>query len=174
MLGCILYPVRHYKRFPVLPGKHGVGLVISHNSHTCGIKLDGPSQPVGDIAQMDQGTGIEAFLNIAFQKGYWAAFGAFLAGLPLYPFFTPKFGNRDAYTWFTEVLSTFRMKLYYRQPEPCKHCSLRKICTGLPADYVKRFNKTELIPYDLGAIIGDPLYFCGDKRGNFKSLRKDG
>ena len=116
----------------------------------------------------------DPFLNIAFQKGYWAAFGAFLAGLPLYPFSTPKFGRRDVYTWFNEVISTFRMKLYYRQPDPCKRCSLRKICTGLPADYVKRFNKTELKSYDLGATVEDPLYFCRDKRENFKSLRKAG
>jgi MoaA/NifB/PqqE/SkfB family radical SAM enzyme len=113
----------------------------------------------------------DPFLNIAFQKGYWAALGAFAAGLPLYPFFTPHFGRRDAYTLFNEILSTFRIKLYYRQLEPCKRCSLRKICTGLPADYVKRFNRTELRPYALDGLIEDPLYFCRDKTSVFESLR---
>jgi hypothetical protein len=114
----------------------------------------------------------DPFLNISFQKGYWAAFGAFFAGLFLYPFFTPRFGKRDVYTWFNEVITTFRIKLYYRQPEPCKRCSLRKICTGLPVDYVRRFNKTELKSYGPGnAVINDPLYFCQDKAANFESLR---
>jgi MoaA/NifB/PqqE/SkfB family radical SAM enzyme len=114
----------------------------------------------------------DPFLNIAFQKGYWAALGAFVAGLPLYPFFTPKFGKRDAYTWFNEVISTFRMKFYYRKIGPCRDCSLRKICTGLPADYMRRFNKTELKPYRLGTVIKDPLYFCRDKVCSFRSLRQ--
>jgi MoaA/NifB/PqqE/SkfB family radical SAM enzyme len=113
----------------------------------------------------------DPFLNISFQKGYWAAFGAFLAGVCLYPFFTPKFGRRDAYTLFNEIISTFRMKLYYRQLESCKRCSLRKICTGLPADYVRRFNKTELKPYTLGTTLEDPLHFCRDRVANFESLR---
>jgi MoaA/NifB/PqqE/SkfB family radical SAM enzyme len=113
----------------------------------------------------------DPFLNISFQKGYWAALGAFFAGLFLYPSFTPKFGRRDAYTLFNEIISTFRIKLYYRQPEPCKRCSLRKICTGLPADYVRRFNKTELRPYRLGTTVDDPLYYCEHKTANFESLR---
>ncbi len=113
----------------------------------------------------------DPFLNISFQKGYWAAAGAFVAGLPLYPLYTPKFGKREPYTLFNEILSTFRMKLYYRQTESCKHCSLRQICTGLPADYVKRFNQTELRPYQLGQVIADPLYFCSSKTANFESLR---
>ncbi len=49
----------------------------------------------------------DPFLNISFQKGYWAAFLAFGAGLPLYPFYTPKFGRRDWYTLFNEIISTF-------------------------------------------------------------------
>ena len=114
----------------------------------------------------------DPFLNIWFQKGYWAAFGAFFAGLFLYPFFTPKFGERDMYTLFNEIISTLRMKLCYRQPEPCGRCSLRKICTGLPVDYVRRFNKTELKPYRLGAVIEDPLHFCRSKAANFESLRQ--
>jgi MoaA/NifB/PqqE/SkfB family radical SAM enzyme len=114
----------------------------------------------------------DPFLNIAFQKGYWAAIGSFFTGLPLYPFFAPKFGKRDVYTWFNEVISTFRMKLYYRQLEPCRYCSLRKICTGLPVDYVRRFNATKLKPYELGTTIEDPLYFCQDQVANFRSLRQ--
>jgi MoaA/NifB/PqqE/SkfB family radical SAM enzyme len=114
----------------------------------------------------------DPFLNIAFQKGYVAAFGAFLAGVWLYPFHTPKFGTRDAYTLFNEIISTFRMKLYYRQNKACKRCSLRKICTGLPADYVKRFNKTELKPFTLDRVIEDPLYFCQQKTACFESLRQ--
>ena len=113
----------------------------------------------------------DPFLNISYQKGYWAALGAFLAGVFLYPFYTPRFGTRDAYTLFNEIISTFRMKLYYRQSAACRQCSLRRICTGLPADYVKRFNKTRLIPYHLGQVVQDPLAFCADKRENFSSLR---
>ena len=114
----------------------------------------------------------DPFLNICFQKGYWAAFGAFFAGLLLYPLFTPKSGKRDPYTWANEVISTFRIKLYYRQLASCKRCSLRKICTGLPVDYVKRFNKTELKPYSLDTVVEDPLYFCHDRAANFESLRE--
>lgn len=113
----------------------------------------------------------DPFLNIAFQKGYGAAFAAFFAGLWLYPFYTPRFGTRDAYTWFNEVISTFRMKLYYRQNASCRRCSLLKICTGLPADYVKRFNQTRLEPFALGRVIEDPLFFCQEKAACFESLR---
>ncbi len=113
----------------------------------------------------------DPFLNISYQKGYWAALGAFVAGIGLYPFYTPKFGQRDGYTLFNEILSTYRIKLYYRQLEPCRRCSLRRICTGLPVDYVRRFNRTQLQPYELGELILDPLYFCRHKTANFESLR---
>ena len=113
----------------------------------------------------------DPFLNISYQKGYWAACGAFAAGLPLYPFYAPTFGRRDWYTLFNEIISIFRIKLYYRQLEPCRHCSLRKICTGLPVDYVRRFSRTELKPYNLGGVVRDPLHFCQGKAENFESLR---
>jgi MoaA/NifB/PqqE/SkfB family radical SAM enzyme len=113
----------------------------------------------------------DPFLNIAYQKGYWAAYGAFAAGLPLYPVYAPTFGRRDWYTVFNETISTFRIRFYYRQLEPCRHCSLRKICTGLPVDYVRRFNKTELRPYNLDRVVKDPLHFCRGKVENFESLR---
>jgi MoaA/NifB/PqqE/SkfB family radical SAM enzyme len=113
----------------------------------------------------------DPFLNISFQKGYWASFGAFAAGVFLYPGSTPKFGRRDAYTLFNEVITTFRVKLYYRQLEPCRRCALRKICTGLPVDYVRRFNKTRLRAYELDAVVDDPLHLCQDKAGTFESLR---
>jgi MoaA/NifB/PqqE/SkfB family radical SAM enzyme len=113
----------------------------------------------------------DPFLNISFQKGYWQAFGAFAAGMFLYPGFAPKFGKRDAYTLFNEVITTFRIKLYYRQLEPCRGCALRKICTGLPEDYVKRFNKTELEPYVMDTVIDDPLHFCRNNAESFESLR---
>ena len=113
----------------------------------------------------------DPFLNISFQKGYWQAFGAFAAGLFLYPGFTPKFGRRDAYTLFNEMITTFRIKLYYRQLEPCRRCALRRICTGLPVDYVKRFNKTQLRAYESDAVIDDPLHFCQDKADTFERLR---
>jgi MoaA/NifB/PqqE/SkfB family radical SAM enzyme len=114
----------------------------------------------------------DPFLNISFQKGYWAALAAFGAGLFLYPFWTPKFGRRDLYTWFNEVITTFRVKLYYRQLEACRRCSLRRICTGLPVDYVRRFNRTELKPYALGQVVDDPLYFCRAASDWFHSLRR--
>jgi MoaA/NifB/PqqE/SkfB family radical SAM enzyme len=114
----------------------------------------------------------DPFLNISFQKGYWAAFAAFGAGLLLYPFWTPKFGRRDLYTWFNEVITTFRVKLYYRQLAPCRRCSLRKICTGLPVDYVRRFNHTKLKPYALDEVVDDPLHFCRTAGGWFHSLRQ--
>lgn len=114
----------------------------------------------------------DPFLNIAFQKGWTVALGAFVAGIPLYPFFAPKFGRRNFYTLFNEVISTFRMKLYYKQTESCKRCSLRKICTGLPVDYVRRFNKTNLVSYQLNRIIQDPLYFCQHKKESFACLRR--
>jgi MoaA/NifB/PqqE/SkfB family radical SAM enzyme len=113
----------------------------------------------------------DPFLNISFQKGYWAAVGAFFAGTALYPFFAPRFGHRDAYTFFNEAITTFRIKLYYRQLEPCKRCSLRKICPGLAVDYVRRFDKTRLVPYELGTPVEDPLHFCRDQSKNFESLR---
>lgn len=113
----------------------------------------------------------DPFMNIALQKGILAAWGSFAAGLFLYPFYTPRSGYRDMYTWFNEVISTFRVKIYYRQLPACRECSLRKICPGLPVDYVRRFNKTELKPYRLGGIIEDPLNFCQAKTKNFESLR---
>jgi MoaA/NifB/PqqE/SkfB family radical SAM enzyme len=116
----------------------------------------------------------DPFLNISFQKGYWAALGAFFAGIVLYPFLTPKFGKRDGYTLFNEIITTFRTQVYYRQPGPCKRCSLAKICPGLPVDYVKRFNKTELKPYMLGAVVEDPLFYCRGQSTNFESLRRSG
>lgn len=113
----------------------------------------------------------DPFLNICYQKGYWAGLGAFFAGLPLYPWVAPHFGQRDAYTRFNEIISSFRVKLYYRQLAPCQRCSLRRICTGLPVDYVRRFNQTDLRPYDLGTVIQDPLRFCRHKLASFESLR---
>jgi MoaA/NifB/PqqE/SkfB family radical SAM enzyme len=114
----------------------------------------------------------DPFLNIAFQKGYGAACGALLAGVVLYPFYTPRFGKRDLYTLSNELITTFRIRLYYRQLGPCRRCSLRRICTGLPVDYVRRFNKTALKPYELGAPIGDPLHFCRERLASFESLRE--
>jgi sulfatase maturation enzyme AslB (radical SAM superfamily) len=114
----------------------------------------------------------DPFLNIAFQKGYWAACGAMIAGLPLHPIEAPREGSRDLYTLLNEALTTFRVKVYYRKPEACKRCSLRRICTGLPVDYVKRFDKTELVPYALGTVVNDPLHFCQANTEHFRSLRQ--
>lgn len=113
----------------------------------------------------------DPYLNIKYNKGLWAAIGSAAAGLFLYMIYAPRYGKRGLYTKFNEMITTFRVKLYHRQLKECKHCSLRKICDALPANYVKTFNKTKLEPYKLGKVVKDPLHFCKEYKDNFKSLR---
>ncbi len=112
----------------------------------------------------------DPYLNIKYNKGLWAAIGSAAAGLFLYMVYAPRYGKRGLYTKFNEMITTFRVKLYHRQLSECKHCSLRKICDALPANYVKNFNKTKLSPYE-GVAINDPLHFCKEYKDNFRSLR---
>lgn len=114
----------------------------------------------------------DPYLNIKFNKGLAAVITSFIFGVILYPFNTPKYGKRNLYTLFNEILTTFRVFYYNKHLKECKTCSLRKICPGLPRDYIKHFgtNETKLFPYHLDKTINDPLYFCKDK-GAFECLR---
>lgn len=110
----------------------------------------------------------DPYLNIKFNKGFKGALGSFIGGLFLYYYKAPRYGKRDLYTKFNEVISAFRMFFYYKQRGPCKHCALRKICTGLPKNY--KNDNIKLKPYR-GRVIRDPLHFCRDYKNNFESLR---
>jgi MoaA/NifB/PqqE/SkfB family radical SAM enzyme len=116
----------------------------------------------------------DPYLNIKYNKGMLAVIASFLAGCLLYPFKAPRYGKRDLYTLFNEIQTTFRGVYYYNQTKKCKICSLRKICPGLPRDYIKKFgiNGTILSPYRLGKVIEDPLHFCREYKNNFESLRR--
>ena len=113
----------------------------------------------------------DPYINIKHNKGILAVIASFIAGIPLYPFLAPHYGKRSLYTIFNEILTTFRIALYHRHPKACKKCDLRKICTALPRDYVKKFNTTKLVPYNLGKTINDTLYFCKGYKKQFRSLR---
>lgn len=116
----------------------------------------------------------DPYLNIKYNKGIMAVAGSFLVGCALYGK-TPKYGKRDAYTLFNEILTTFRGVYYYKHLKECKSCSLRKICPGLPRDYIKKFgkNKTKLSAYKLKKIIEDPLFYCKENKDHFESLRQN-
>lgn len=113
----------------------------------------------------------DPYLNIKYNKGFFAAIASGIIGFILYPFYFPRYGKRDAYTLFNEAITTFRIKIYHRHPKKCNKCSLKKICDALPVSYVKNINKTTVMPYNLGKVIKDPLYFCKDKKEEFRSLR---
>ena len=113
----------------------------------------------------------DPYLNIKYNKGMLPVILSFIGGLFIYPFRAPRYGRKDLFSWFSEVITTFRQVYYYRQLRQCRACSLRKICTGLPVDYVKRINSTRLHPYRSGKTIKDPLYFCHNYKDNFESLR---
>lgn len=113
----------------------------------------------------------DPYLNIKYNKGSLAVAASFFAGLFLYPFKAPRYGRRNLYTKFNEILSTFRQVYYYKHLRACRRCSLRKICPGLPKDYVEKYNKTVLTPYKLGKVIKDPLYYCRKYHEKFTSLR---
>jgi len=115
----------------------------------------------------------DTYMNIKYNKGILAVIASLIAGSFLYPFKAPKYGKRDLYTLFNEIQTTFRGVYYYIHPKECKICSLRKICPGLPRDYINKLgiNMTKLSPYQLGKVIEDPLYFCREYKNNFESLR---
>ncbi|MEK6940434.1 MAG: radical SAM protein [Nanoarchaeota archaeon] len=112
----------------------------------------------------------DPYLNIKHNLGIFPVVGAFIAGLVVYPFRAPRYNKRGLYTKFNEVLSTYRQLHYYKHLKPCSECSLKKICPGLPKDYVEKFDKTELKPYS-GEVIQDPLHFCKKYEHKFTSLR---
>lgn len=115
----------------------------------------------------------DPYMNIKYNKGMFAVIASFLAGCLLYPFKTPKYGKRNFYTLFNEIITTFRGMYYYKHLKECKKCSIRRICPGMPGDYIRKFgeNKTRLSAYRLGRVIKDPLYFCRDHKEHFESLR---
>lgn len=113
----------------------------------------------------------DPYLNIKYNKGFIACIASFFAGCILYPFKAPVYGKRNFYTFFNECITTFRVTLYHKQLSECKKCSLRKICPGLSRNYVKKYNKTKLIPYKFDKVINDPLYFCKNQTDKFESLR---
>lgn len=110
----------------------------------------------------------DPYFNIKFNKGSLAVWFSFLGGSLIYPFKGPGYGRRDLYTRLNEILSCFRMLVYYKKKGPCKNCSLRHICTGLPRKY--KNEQIILSAYD-GDPIRDPLYFCRPYAQNFESLR---
>ncbi len=110
----------------------------------------------------------DPYFNIKFNKGNLAVLFALLGGSLIYPFKAPRYGRRNLYTRFNEILSSFRMFFYYKQKGPCKSCSLNKICTGLSKNY--KNEKIVLSNYD-GDSIRDPLFFCRAYPQNFESLR---
>lgn len=111
------------------------------------------------------------YMNIKYNRGLSKVMLSFIGGLILYPIKTPKYGKRDLFTLFNEILTTFRGFYHYKHSNKCKECSLIKICPGFAKNYVKRFNKTRVYPYKLKKKIKDPLYFCRDYDENFESLR---
>lgn len=115
----------------------------------------------------------DPYMNIKYNKGILAVIASLIAGSFLYPFKAPKYGKKDLYTLFNEIQTTFRGAYYYIHAKECKICSLRKICPGLPRDYIKKFGIkiTKLYPYQLETVIEDPLYFCREYNQNFESLR---
>lgn len=110
----------------------------------------------------------DPYFNIKFNKGPLAVLLSFLGGALIYPFKAPRYGQKDLYTLFNEIISSFRMFFYYKQEGPCKECSLKKICTGLPKKY--KNDKIVLDKYE-GELIRDPLFFCKEYTQNFESLR---
>jgi MoaA/NifB/PqqE/SkfB family radical SAM enzyme len=110
----------------------------------------------------------DPYFNIRFNKGNLAAILSFLTGCLLYPFKAPKYGRRDLYTLFNEIISCFRMTYYYSQKGECKTCGVKKICTGIPRNYN---NGTVILENYQNIQTRDPLFFCGDYPQNFESLR---
>ncbi len=113
----------------------------------------------------------DPYLNIKYNLGTMPAVGSAIAGAILYPFKAPRHGTRNWYTKINEMISTYRQVHYYKHLKPCDLCSLKKICPGLPRDYVDKYNKTVLRPYQLGETISDPLYFSTKYPEKFTSLR---
>ena len=87
----------------------------------------------------------------------------------MYPFRAPRYGKKDFYTFFNDVLTTFRVFYYHKQLSECKHCKLSKICPSLPNNY---FNTNLRVKKYPGVKVTDPLFFCKDYKDNFESLRK--
>lgn len=115
----------------------------------------------------------DPYMNIKYNKGMPAVIASFFAGCLIYPFRKNRYGTKNFYTLFNEILSVFRELYFYKHLNECKICSLRKICPGMPRDYIKHFGerKIKLRAYNLGKVIEDPLYFCRNYKNNFESLR---
>ncbi len=97
-------------------------------------------------------------LNVWYQKGALAAAGSIVAGT-LLGSRGPSYRAADVPTALARSLSAFRMTALYRQGPPCRGCSLRRICPGLPAAHVRRFGFPDLTPVVLDRTVTDPLHF---------------
>lgn len=97
-------------------------------------------------------------LNVWYQKGFAAAAGAIAAGTFL-GWRGPRYRAADGPTALARSLSAFRMTAHYRHGEPCRGCSLRRICPGLPVAHVRRFGFPGLTPVVLDRPVTDPLHF---------------
>lgn len=112
----------------------------------------------------------DPILLVAFQKNWAASIASVLAGF-FVPWNAPVYRSHDLLTFFNKRLSAFRMKLYYRQGQPCAGCSLKAICTGVQRDYVAKFGFPDFKPFQLPEKVVDPLHFVKKLGANFASLR---
>lgn len=111
----------------------------------------------------------DPYLNIKYNKGTMAVLASALAGVFLYPFLAPRYGQRSLYTKLNEALSSFRGMIYYKRLEPCRRCQLRKICPGVSRANLGTVQAKDLQPYTEGELVRDPLHFS--RKEKFTSLR---
>jgi len=109
-------------------------------------------------------------LHVVYQRGVAAALAATAAGMLLRRS-GPSYRCADRRTAAARGLSRCRMRLYYRQGEPCTRCSVRRICTGLPRAWVGRRGFPTVEPMRLGMDVSDPLHFVKTQTDRFRSLR---
>jgi MoaA/NifB/PqqE/SkfB family radical SAM enzyme len=109
----------------------------------------------------------DPFLFMRFRKNNLQAAFALAIGLFLGPFMMPRYGKRSLYTRFCEIVQITRIFHNKKHTKGCRKCSLRRICPGLHRAYVKKFNKTKVLPYP-GKIIHDPLHLVGDTEDMFE------
>ncbi len=112
----------------------------------------------------------DPMLFMWFRKGFWyiplfAVAGFFISLFNPY-YRLPFHGKKSFYTRFGEFVQSARIFYNKKHVKECKACSLRKICPGLNKAYVKKVNKTRVVPYE-GKVIKDPLHFCKQYEEHF-------
>ena len=101
-------------------------------------------------------------LYVAYRLGWPAAVAAILAGALLPRRMVPRHRCADIPTRLGRLLSSTRMTMFYRHGPPCRPCSLRRICPGVPRSHVRHFGFPALDPIELRTRITDPLAFVGN------------